>query len=153
MRQVRILLANSHPIIRSNLRLLLEREPGLQVVAEAANGNEAIVLADYRRPDIVVLDINLSHVNGIAAARAILVNNEQTVVIFVTSHPDEAYVVEALKAGARGYVVEDRAETDLVPAIQTTSTGRAFVSPCVRTSEIDPLGHGSAAAQRVQPPV
>lgn len=139
MRLIRILLANSHPIVRSNLRLLIERERGLHVVAEAANGLEATVLADYRQPDVILLDINLSHINGIATAREILAKNAKAIVIFVSSHPDEAYIAEALKTGARGYVIEDCAETDLVPAIEAARTGGAFISPCIRTPAMERL--------------
>lgn len=141
MPHLRILLANPHPIVRSNLRLLLEREPGLRVVAEAANGREAVVLADYRHPDIVLLDINLPHVNGIAAAREILAKNSEAAIVFVTPHPDEAYLAEALRAGARGYVVEDSAEVDLVPAIMAAAAGEVFVSPQIRTAASEQLTH------------
>lgn len=129
---VSILLANAHPIIRSNLRLLLERKSGLQVVAEAATGREAVILADYRRPDIILLDISLPEINGIAAAREILAANGKAIVVFVAPYCEETYAAEALKAGARGYVVEDYAEADLLPAIATVSAGEAFVSPRIR---------------------
>lgn len=150
MRPLRILLANSHPIVRSNLRLLIEREPGLHVVAEAATGEEAMALADYRHPDIVLLNINLSQVNGIVTAREILAKNKQVIIIFVTPHPDEAYVAEALKTGARGYVMEDCAETDLMAAIQTTGAGGEFISPRVRTPATDQLVRGSGQPEQVR---
>jgi DNA-binding NarL/FixJ family response regulator len=136
---LRVLLANHHPIVRSNLRLLLEREPDTRVVAEAANGREAVALADYRHPDIALLDINLPHLNGIAAAREILSRNSKAAVIFVSPHPDEAYVSEALKAGARAYVMESTAETDLHAAIEAVRAGRSFVSPSIVTAAIDEL--------------
>jgi two-component system response regulator DegU len=147
---LRILLANPHPIVRSNLRLLLERDASLHVVAEAANGREAVVLADYRHPDIVLLDINLPQVNGIAAAREILAKNSDAAIVFVTSHSEEAYVSEALKAGARGYVLEDAAETDLVPAIATAGAGGTFISPRIGLSTKE-LAH-AADAQSGLPP-
>jgi DNA-binding NarL/FixJ family response regulator len=150
MPPLRILLANPHPIVRSNLRLLLEREPGLRVVAEAANGREAVVLADYRHPDIVLLDINLPHVNGIAAAREILEKNSEVAIIFVTPHSDEAYVAEAMKAGARGYVLEDAAETDLAPAIAAAGAGSRFISPRIGTSieELAPTSDAQSGLPR-----
>jgi DNA-binding NarL/FixJ family response regulator len=152
MMPFRILLANPHPIVRSNLRLLLERERDLQVVAEAANGREAVVLADYRHPDIVLLDVNLPHVSGIAATREILAKNPNTAVIFVTPHSDETYVTEAFNAGARAYVIEDAAETDLLPAIKAAGTGGTFISPRISTPAIEALARAHEQMHKIEQP-
>jgi two-component system, NarL family, response regulator NreC len=131
MQPIRIVLANDHPLVRSSLRQLLEREQGFRVIAEAANAREAVLLADYRCPDIVVLDIQLPDVNGITAARVMTGKNASTGILFVTALADEEYIREAFKAGARGYVLSDSAQTDLIPAVRAVAEGRTFVSPAV----------------------
>jgi two-component system, NarL family, response regulator NreC len=124
----RIVLANHHPMIRSGLRVLLEREIGFKIVGEAANGREAVVLADYKHPDIVLLEVNLPHVSGIAAAKEISAHSKTSRIIFVTTFTDESYVIEAFKAGASGYVAADAAPTDLVRAIHAVNGGGKFLS-------------------------
>jgi len=131
MQRIRILLANHQPLIRSGLRLLLEREPDFQVVAEAANGREAIVLTEFKHPDVVLLEVKLPYLNGIAVTREISSKNGCSKQIFVTADTDEAYVIEALKAGARGFVAEDSAPVDLAHAIHVVSVGRMFLSPAI----------------------
>lgn len=132
MGTIRIVLANDHPIVRSSLRLLLEREPGFRVIAEAANGREAILLTDYQRPDIVVLDIQLPDVSGMTAARLIAGKHTGVRVVFVTALADDEYVAEAFKAGASGYVLSDSAQTDLIPAVHAAAQGQSFVSPAIK---------------------
>jgi two-component system, NarL family, response regulator NreC len=136
-KSIRVILANHHPIIRSDLRLLLERQPAVRVVGEAANGREALVLAEYKHPDIVLLDVQLSQINGIAAAREISSKNPSSGIIFVSSLGDEEYVSEALKAGARGYVLEDAVQIDLADAIRVVAGGGTFLSPAISSRPID----------------
>lgn len=131
MQPIRIVLANDHPLVRSSLRQLFEREQGFRVIAEAANAREAVLLADYRCPDIVILDIQLPDVNGIAAARLIARKNASTRILFVTALADDEYITEAFKAGARGYVLSDSAQTDLIPAVHAAAEGRCFVCPAI----------------------
>jgi DNA-binding NarL/FixJ family response regulator len=131
MEPIRIVLANRHPIIRSNLRLLLEREPAFRVIGEAADGREAVALVEYRRPDIVVLDVQLPPLNGITTARDILSKRRECGIVFVTVLTDQEYVSEALSAGARGYVLEDAAPADLFRAVQVVSGGGNFLSPAI----------------------
>jgi DNA-binding NarL/FixJ family response regulator len=128
---IRILLANHQPIIRSGLRLLLEREPDFQIVAEAANGREASVLADYKHPAVTLLEIKLPQINGISVAKDLLSSSLPPKVIFVTAQTDVGYVVEAFKAGVHGYVAGDSAPTDLATAIRTVTRGELFVSPSI----------------------
>lgn len=101
------------------------------MIAEAANGREAVLLADYRRPDIVVLDIQFPDVNGITAARLITGKNAGTRIIFVSQLADAEYLTEAFKAGAHGYVLSDAAQTDLIPAVRAAAEGQFFVSPAI----------------------
>ena len=124
---IRILLANHQPIIRAGLRLLLERETDFQIVAEAADGKEAMILAEYKRPHVALLEIQLPQVNGIALAKGL----HSQKVIFVTSHTDVGYVIQAFRAGARGYVDADSAPTDLAPAIRAVAADKIFVSPAI----------------------
>lgn len=131
MSPIRILLANHQPIMRSGLRLLLEQESDFKVVAEAANGREAIVLSEYRQPHVALLEMKLPLVNGISAARELSVRARSTEVLFVTSETDEAYVQEAFKAGAKGYVDADHSATDLIRGIRFVAKGRAFLSPTI----------------------
>jgi DNA-binding NarL/FixJ family response regulator len=135
--RIRIVLANHHPIIRSGLRLLLERQAAFCVIAEAADGREAVALVEYRRPDIVLLDIKLPHVNGMAAAREICSKKPGLGVIFVTVLTDQEYVSEAFRAGARGYVLGDAAPTDLSSAIHVVDGGGSFLSPAISAKLID----------------
>ncbi|HCC59496.1 MAG TPA: DNA-binding response regulator [Solibacterales bacterium] len=128
---IRILLADDHTIMRSGLRLLLERHPDLQVIAEAANGREAVQLAEEHRPDIAVMDVGMPHLNGLEAARQIAAKMPDTRVIVLSMHSDESYVVRALKAGARGYLLKDSAEADLVDAIKAVRDGKNFFSPAI----------------------
>ena len=128
---IRILLADDHTIMRSGLRLLLERYPDLRVIAEAANGREALQLAEEHRPDIAVMDVGMPHLNGLEAARQIVAKAPETRVIILSMHSDESYVVRALKAGARGYLLKDSAEADLVDAIKAVRNGKTFFSPAI----------------------
>ena len=128
---INIVLASDHPIIRSTLRVILEREPDFRVVAEAANGQEAVVLAEYKRPDIILLDVKLPHVSGIAAARRIISKSRDAGIVFLAEHSDEEYVAQAFKAGARGYVLADSAQSDLIRAIRFVARGDTFLSPSI----------------------
>lgn len=143
MGQIHLVLANHHPIVRTTLRGILEKEPGVEIVGEAANGREAVVLADYRRPDIVLLDIHLPLVNGIPAALEILSRSPKTGIIIVSGLADEEYVIEAFKAGARGYVRADSAQTDLIPAVRAIFQGQSYVSPSI-ASPLDRVASSSS---------
>ena len=128
---IRILLADDHTVVRKGLRLLLESEPGFAVVAEAADGREAVALAEKDPPDVVVMDIAMPVLNGIEAARQITTTLPKTCVVFLSMHLDEGYVLKALKAGARAYLLKDSAEQDLIAAVKAVRAGKAFFSPAV----------------------
>jgi two-component system, NarL family, response regulator NreC len=131
MKEIRILLADDHTVVRKGLRLLLENQPGFKVVAEAANGREAVALAEEHTPDVVVIDVGMPILNGIEAARQISGKLPHTAVVFLSMHSDEAYVLKALKAGARAYLLKDSAEYDLINAVKAVSEGKAFFSPVI----------------------
>jgi len=131
MSNIRILLADDHTVVRKGLRLLLESQPRFVVIAEAADGREAVALAAQHRPDVVVMDVAMPMLNGIEAARQITAKWPQTAVVFLSMHSDEGYVLKALKAGARAYLLKDSAETDLIQAVKAVSEGKAFFSPAI----------------------
>jgi two-component system response regulator NreC len=128
-KKIRILLADDHNIMRRGLRLLLERQPGFEVVGEAADGRLAVERAEATKPDVVVLDIAMPNMSGIEAAQRISASLPQTAIVILSMHSDEGYVLRALKAGAKGYVLKDSAENDLIEAIRAVSEGKAFFSP------------------------
>ncbi|HKZ85781.1 MAG TPA: response regulator transcription factor [Anaerolineae bacterium] len=127
---VRVLLADDHPIVRQGLKTLLERE-GFELVGEASNGHEAVRLAQDFLPHVAVLDLAMPLLNGLDAAREILHTAPGTQTILLTVHTEDHYVLEALRAGIRGYVVKTQAATDLVQAIQAVSQGAIYLSPSV----------------------
>lgn len=130
MKTIRILLADDHTVVRKGLRLLLE-SAGMTVVADAADGRETVVLCEQHSPDVVVMDVAMPSLNGIEAARQISAKMPQTAIVFLSMHSDEGYVLRALKAGARAYLLKDSAEHDLIHAIQAVSEGKAFFSPAI----------------------
>ena len=128
---IHILLADDHAVMRTGLRLVLERQPDFQVVAEASDGREAVALTQQHHPEVVVMDVTMPNLNGIEAARQISAAMPQTSIVMLSMHSDEAYVLRALKAGARGYLLKESAESDLIAAIRAVSAGKAFFSPAV----------------------
>jgi two-component system, NarL family, response regulator NreC len=117
--------------MRNGLRLLLERQPNLQVVGEASDGRETVRLAESVSPDVVVLDIAMPNLNGIEAARQITAARPEAAIVILSMHSDESYVIRALKAGARAYLLKDSAEGDLISAIHAISEGKSFFSPAI----------------------
>ncbi|HEX3322267.1 MAG TPA: response regulator transcription factor [Terriglobales bacterium] len=131
MRKLRILLADDHKLMRGGLRLLLEQQPTLTVVGEADDGRQAVEKASSLKPDVVVLDIGMPNLNGIEACAQITQTSPTASVVMLSMHSDEAYVLRALKAGARAYLLKDSAESDLVRAVQAVSEGKSYFSPAV----------------------
>lgn len=128
---LRILLADDHTIMRNGLRLLLERQSDFTVVGEASNGREAVELADLKSPDIIIMDVAMPMMNGIEATARITAASPKVAVIILSMHSDESYVLRALKAGARGYLLKDSAEGDLIAAVYAVAANKAFFSPAV----------------------
>jgi len=128
-KEIHILLADDHNVMRAGLKLLLESHTGFKVVSEASDGNQAVENAVRTRPDVVVLDIAMPKLSGIEAAQRISAQLPQTAIIILSMHSDEGYVLRALKSGARGYLLKDSAESDLIQAIKAVSEGKAFFSP------------------------
>jgi two-component system, NarL family, response regulator NreC len=127
---LRVLLADDHSIVRRGLRSLLE-ESGHAVVAEAADGLEAVRLCEEHRPELIILDIGMPKLSGIDVAARAQKLDPPPVVIVLSMHADESYIIRALAAGARGYLLKDATDEDLLPAIRAVVAGKPFFSPAV----------------------
>jgi two-component system response regulator NreC len=128
---IRIILADDHAVMRRGLRLLLEQQVDFQIVGEAGDGREAVDLAEKLKPDVAVLDITMPNLNGIEAARQITAKQLGVSIVVLSMHADEAFVLRALKAGARGYLLKESPESDFLNAIRLVSEGKSFFSPAV----------------------
>ncbi len=131
MSKIRILLADDHSIVRRGLQYLLERSPDLEVVGEAADGREAVKLATELSPDVVVMDIAMPQLNGIEATAQIVKRSPKTGVVILSMYSDEEYILRALTAGAKGYLLKDSAESDLLRAVEAVAQGKTFFSPAI----------------------
>lgn len=133
----RVLIADDHGIVRQGLRALLEKSPDVSVVGEASDGREAVRLAAELRPNIVVMDIGMPMLNGVDATSQILSRDPDIKVIILSMHSDESYILRALSAGAKGYLLKDSAEGDILPAVQTVAKGRPYFSPVIASTLLD----------------
>ena len=131
MKKIAVLLADDHTLIRAGLRMVIEAQSDLSVVGEANNGREAMAMAEALKPDVVVMDIGMPSLNGIEAAREIRKTLPETQIVMLSMHSDEGYVLRALKAGAKAYLLKDSAEADLARAIRAAAVGKSFFSPAV----------------------
>ncbi|MET9272122.1 response regulator transcription factor [Kribbella sp. NPDC003557] len=127
MQPTKILLADDHALVRRGVRLILDREPDLQVIAEAADGNEAVSLARSQPVDLVILDIAMPRMTGLQAARELSVVRPEVRVLMLTMYDNEQYFFQALKAGASGYVLKSVLDRDLVEACRATMRGEPFL--------------------------
>jgi DNA-binding NarL/FixJ family response regulator len=128
---ITVLLADDHGLVRKGLRFVLEHEPGIEVAGEAADGREAVRLAEELHPNVVVMDIAMPNLNGIDAAAQIVKRDPSAGIIMLSVHSDESYLLRALSAGAKGYLLKDSAELDVVRAVQSVAQGRPFFSPAI----------------------
>ena len=128
---MRILLADDHGIVRRGLKSLLESQPGLSVIGEAADGLEALRLCSELSPDLLIIDISMPLMNGIEVASRAQKLEAAPGVIILSMHADESYIMRALAAGARGYLVKDATDEDLIPAVRAVAVGKPFFSPTV----------------------
>ena len=136
MKIIKIVLADDHTIVRQGLRSILEQQDGINVVAEAQNGREAVRLTEQLKPDVVVMDFGMPDLNGLEATRQIKQRDPDTRVLILTRHADQEYVKSILKAGASGYLVKKSAVEELVIAIQAVQRGDSYLDPSISTSII-----------------
>jgi DNA-binding NarL/FixJ family response regulator len=128
---LRILVADDHGIVRSGLMMLIERQDGMHVVAEAEDGVAAVESAIRERPDVAILDVSMPRMTGLQAAREIRAQCPDTRVLLLSMHDDERYVYDALKAGASGYVLKRQADVELIDAVRAVAGGGQFLSATV----------------------
>lgn len=128
MPPIRILLADDHAVVRDGLRALLDRQADFAVVAEASDGRECLELAEKHSPDVVIMDVAMPRMNGIEATRRILAANPAIAIVILSMHHDESYVLQSLKAGAKGYLLKDSPREDVLDAIRSAAQGRPFLS-------------------------
>ncbi len=137
MGDLRILLGDDHAILRQGLRRILEDRPGWTVVAESANGRDIVRDALALQPDVAVLDVAMPLLNGIEATRQIVRRAPDVKVLVLSMHSDEAYVMQAMQAGAKGYVLKESAAAELLDAVAAVAAGKAFFSPAVAELMLD----------------
>jgi len=125
---IRILLADDHTVVRDGLRAILDRESGMTVVGEAADGRECVELAASELPDVVVMDLAMPNMNGMEATRRIVAANSHIGVVILSMHQDESYVLGSLKAGAKGYLLKDSMRSEVIEAIRSVAEGRSFLT-------------------------
>ena len=137
---LRILVADGHAAVRESLRRLLEEHPRWRVVAEAADGREAVRLAEETMPDVVVMDLALWLPNGVESTRQIVRRVPTAKVVIVSMHVDEVYAARILEAGAVGYVLKYAADLELVSAVKAAASGEVFVSPRIHLGVLPDRG-------------
>ena len=149
---LRVLIADDHGIVRSGLRMLLERQEGIEVIAEASDGAAARDLAIRERPDLAILDVKMPKLTGLQATREIRIHAPEVSVLILSMYDDERYLFEALKAGASGYVLKAQADVDLIEAVRAVARGEPFLTPEAQRALIkDVLGEGTGRTSELTP--
>src|SRR5690348_16436036 len=133
MDRLRILIADDHPLFRKGMRTLLTTTSDIEVVGEATTGQEAIEFAETLQPDVILMDLQMPGINGIEATRQVLHDSPHIRILVVTLFEDDASVFTALRAGARGYILKDAQEEEIVRAIRAVGSGEAIFSPAIAT--------------------
>lgn len=147
MPHLRVLIADDHPLVRSGMRALLTVEEDLEVVGEAATGEEAVTLAAALQPEVIVMDLRMPGISGIEATRRILQASPSIRILVVTLFEDDDSVFAALRAGARGYVLKDASEVEVLRAIRAVSSGDAIFSTTIAQRLIDFFASPRSAIQ------
>ena len=143
-KKIRVLIADDHAILRDGLRKLLGEESDIEVVGEARDGHDALKLAEEVKPDVVLLDLAMPGLSGLAVAKRLKATAAAAKVLILTMHQEEEYVYETLKAGASGYILKDAASPDLVGAIRTAFRGETYLSPGISRMVVRDDARGGA---------
>ncbi|QOY84976.1 response regulator [Paludibaculum fermentans] len=130
-KKISILLADDHSVVRQGFRRILESQADMEIVGEASNGREAIERATTLSPDVVVMDVAMPELNGIEATRRLMESSPRTRVLALSMHKDAVYVREILRAGARGYLLKDAIDADLLAAVRAIARGEGYLSPAI----------------------
>jgi len=147
MKKIKILLADDHKITRQGLRLLLEKESDMEVVAEADQGRAAVQLAGELKPDVVIMDVSMPDLNGMEATRQIVGKIENVKVIALSMHSDNLFVTEMLKSGVSGYLLKDCAFEELASAIRSVVSGKTYLSPSISDVVVNGYLHRLSKAE------
>jgi len=149
MSKIRVLLADDHTLFRQGIRTLIAAEPDMEIVADVANGIQAIERAAETRPDLVLMDIGMPGLSSFEATRQIKKNRPETKVIFLTMYDDEDYLVEGMEVGASGYVLKDSPSTQLVAAMRDVIRGGSYLSPRMLSQLVDDFRSRIKSANRL----
>ncbi len=136
-KRIRVLLADDHAVVRQGFRLILSQHPDIEVVGEASNGREAVEKTLELHPDVTVTDIAMPELNGVEVVRQIRQNAPKVKVVVLSMHKDAVYVRETLRAGAKGYLLKDSIDQDLVKAVRAVAAGEAYLSPTISVTVLE----------------
>lgn len=134
---MRVLLADDHHLVRTGIRMLLEKIGDVQIIAETGDGREALELIDRHRPDVALLDITMPGLNGLEVAARVTKSGARTRIVILSMHADEGYVAQALRAGVAGYLLKDAVATELRLALAAVSRGETYLSPAISTKVVE----------------
>ncbi len=149
---VRVLVVDDQGLVREGLMTLLEAAEGIKPVAAAADGEEAVALAARHRPDVVLMDLRMPKLNGVEATRQILAARPETEVVVLTTHADEASILDALRAGARGYLTKDAGIAEISRAVHAAANHQGLLDPVVQSRLLEAAGAAARPAQPAQLP-
>jgi DNA-binding NarL/FixJ family response regulator len=144
IKKIKVLLADDHAMVRQGFTVLLNAQPDIEVIGEAADGNEMVELAENLHPDVVLADISMPNLNGIEATKLIHQRNPEMPVVMITTHTSSSYVVRALRNGARGYVVKNDDFQHVIQAIKAVILGQRYLSTLVSEQIIDAVVMGTS---------
>ncbi|HXF70456.1 MAG TPA: response regulator transcription factor [Thermoflexus sp.] len=145
--RIRVLLADDHPAVRTGIRQFLERDPAIEVVAEAGSGEEALALIARHRPDVVILDLRMPGLSGLEVLRRLRAEHPEVRVLVLTAYDDDPYIFAALRAGARGYLLKTAGPEDLIRGVRMVYAGRSVLDPTVAERLMEELGRPEAEGE------